>query len=52
MVPYRLMNGRPRWGEVRKMIANVSGDKPTDLRARAILLLLAVYGLRSSEVSD
>jgi integrase/recombinase XerD len=41
----------PRWKEVRKMIANASGEKPTDLRARAVLLLLAVYGLRSSELT-
>jgi integrase/recombinase XerD len=41
----------PRWNEVRKMIGAASGEKSTDLRARAVLLLLAIYGLRSSEVS-
>jgi site-specific recombinase XerD len=41
----------PRWRDVRRMIASASGDKSTDLRARAILLLLSVYGLRSSEVT-
>ena len=41
----------PRWREVRMMISTASGEKSTDLRARAILLLLSVYGLRSSEVT-
>lgn len=41
----------PRWREVRKMIGAASGEKSTDLRARAVLLLLSVYGLRSSEVT-
>ncbi|WP_161571014.1 tyrosine-type recombinase/integrase [Granulicella sibirica] len=41
----------PRWREVRMMISAASGEKSTDLRARAILLLLSVYGLRSSEVT-
>jgi integrase/recombinase XerD len=41
----------PKWKEVRNMIAKASGEKPTDLRARAVLLLLAVYGLRSSELA-
>ncbi len=42
----------PRWKDVRAMIASCSGNKPSDLRARAILLLFAIYGLRSSEVSN
>jgi integrase len=33
------------------MLADVDTDKPLDIRDRAILLLLAVYGLRSGEVA-
>lgn len=42
----------PRWIDLRKLIRSCSSKKPSDLRARAILLLLAIYGLRSSEVSN
>ena len=42
----------PSWRNVRKLIAAIPTDKPTDLRARAVLLLLAIYGLRSSEVAN
>jgi integrase/recombinase XerD len=38
------------WGEVQRLIATTEGDRPLDVRDRAILLLLAVYGLRSIEV--
>jgi integrase/recombinase XerD len=41
----------PTWDEVRRLVENAQGPKPTDYRARALLLLLAVYGLRSSEVT-
>jgi integrase/recombinase XerD len=41
----------PTWDEVRRLVENAQGPKPTDYRAHAILLLLAVYGLRSSEVT-
>jgi len=41
----------PTWDEVRKMVESRQGHKASDYRARAILLLLAVYGLRSSEVT-
>lgn len=40
----------PTWEEVQRLIASVNTDKPQDIRDRAILLLLAVYGLRSGEV--
>lgn len=40
----------PTWEEVKSIIPNSSVDKPFQLRDRAILLLLAVYGLRSGEV--
>jgi integrase/recombinase XerD len=47
-------DGRPKaptWAEVRRLIESANGSSPTDLRAKAILLLFAIYGLRSSEVS-
>ena len=40
----------PTWAQVRTIIPDPWGDKPLPLRDRAILLLLAVYGLRSGEV--
>ncbi len=41
----------PKWTEVRRLIASASGSSHSDLRAKAILLLFAIYGLRSSEVA-
>ena len=41
----------PDWSDVRRMLADVDTDKPRDIRDRAILLLLAVYGMRSGEVA-
>lgn len=40
----------PRWEDVQRLLASTEGDSPVDIRDRAILLLLAVYGLRSGEV--
>jgi site-specific recombinase XerD len=40
----------PAWSEVQRLIAATKDDSCRDLRNRAILLLLAVYGLRSGEV--
>lgn len=40
----------PAWTDVRRLIAANDGAMPSNLRNRAILLLLAVYGLRSGEV--
>ena len=40
-----------RVGEVRKLLRSVKGSRPVDLRARAVLSLLWIYGLRSGEVS-
>lgn len=42
----------PTWAEVRRVISCASGPTPGDLRAKAILLLFAIYGLRSSEVAQ
>ena len=35
---------------MRRLLASTEGDHGTDIRDRAIILVLAVYGLRSSEV--
>jgi integrase/recombinase XerD len=40
----------PDWSAVQQMLADVDTDKPRDIRDRAILLLLALYGMRSGEV--
>ena len=40
----------PFWNDVQRLIATTEGDRPMDVRDRAILLLLAVYALRSREV--
>jgi site-specific recombinase XerD len=40
----------PAWQEVQRLIAATSSSAHRDVRNRAILLLLAVYALRSSEV--
>lgn len=37
--------------EVIRLLATTEGDRPFDIRARAILMLLITYGLRSREVS-
>jgi site-specific recombinase XerD len=40
----------PSWEDVRRLLAMTEGDKPSDIRARPILMLFAVYGLRRGEV--
>lgn len=40
----------PNWEEVRRLIGSMAPDQPRDIRDRAIIFLLALYGLRSSEV--
>jgi site-specific recombinase XerD len=41
---------RPTWQEVQQVLALTQGDRPEDIRDHALLLLLAVYGLRAGEV--
>lgn len=41
----------PTWGDVNRMIDNLTTDQPQDIRDRAIILLFALYGLRSSELA-
>lgn len=40
----------PAWTDVLRLLRESEGDKPSDIRASAILMLLAIYGLRPSEV--
>lgn len=40
----------PRWEDVQRLVASTETDRAQDIRDRAILILLAVYGLRCSEV--
>jgi integrase/recombinase XerD len=41
----------PSWDEVRSLLALTEGDRSADIRDRAILMLLAIYGLRAGEVN-
>jgi site-specific recombinase XerD len=40
----------PTWTQVRQLLELAEGSEPEHIRARALLLLFTVYGLRSSEV--
>lgn len=40
----------PSWDLVQRLIANLNTERPSHIRDRAIVLLLAVYGLRIGEV--
>lgn len=40
----------PTWPDVQRMFAALEPSHPKDIRDRAILMLLAIYGLRESEV--
>ena len=40
----------PSWSDVQRLIASCARDTPTKIRDRAMLLMLAIYGLRSAEV--
>src|SRR5262249_57337824 len=41
----------PSWDDVKRLLAAAEGGRPVDIRDRAVLMLLAVYGLRSGEVA-
>ena len=41
----------PSWDDVNRLLAAAQGDCPVDIRDWALLLLLAVYGLRAGEVA-
>jgi site-specific recombinase XerD len=40
----------PSWKDVRRLLKSVNTCNPKDIRDRAILILLATYGLRAGEV--
>jgi site-specific recombinase XerD len=40
----------PSWQDVKRLLVATQGDRPADIRARAVLMLLTVYGLRAGEV--
>jgi site-specific recombinase XerD len=40
----------PRWVDVRRLMESTLGEGPRDVRDHAILMLFAIYGLRSGEV--
>jgi integrase/recombinase XerD len=40
----------PSWDDVKRLLAATQGNQPADIRARAALMLLSVYGLRAGEV--
>lgn len=40
----------PAWDDVKRLLKSTETDQSADIRARAVILLLAVYGLRSGEV--
>ena len=40
----------PSWEDVKRLLALTEGNERTDIRDRAILMLLAMYGLRAGEV--
>jgi len=41
----------PSWQDVRRLLASMDTDRPQDLRDRAIVMFLAIYGWRASEVT-
>jgi site-specific recombinase XerD len=42
----------PTWKNVRRLLQSADGKEPAELRARAVLSLFCIYGLRSSEVAQ
>ena len=41
----------PSWRDVNKLLASTLTDTPKDIRDRAILMLLSIYGMRATEVA-
>lgn len=41
----------PSRDKIKLLVSSLETDKPTDIRSRAIIMLFAIYGLRTSEVS-
>ena len=47
---HQTLPSSPSWEDVQRLLKTTEGNSPKNIRDRAILLLLAVYGLRDSEV--
>ena len=41
----------PSWDDVQRLLATTRGDQPHNIRARPMLMLFAIYGLRAGEVT-
>jgi integrase/recombinase XerD len=41
----------PAWKDVRRVLRSANGSDPTELRAKALLYLFSIYGLRGVEVA-
>jgi site-specific recombinase XerD len=41
----------PSWDDVRRLLTTTEGDQPHNIRARPMLMLLAIYGLRAGELN-
>jgi integrase len=41
----------PSWSDVQRLLAGTLTDAPQDIRDRAILMLLSIYGMRATEVA-
>ena len=42
----------PVWKDVQRLLATTQGSDPSDLRAKPLLILFALYGLRRSEAAN
>jgi integrase/recombinase XerD len=42
----------PDWNDIQRLLATTEGDHSTNIRDRAILMLLIVYGLRRGEIAN
>src|SRR5215469_16441355 len=40
----------PTWEQIQRLVSNLNTERPGDIRDRAIILLLSVYGMRIGEV--
>jgi integrase/recombinase XerD len=49
---HRFVKKGPKWSDVRRMLSSLKGVSKLEKRDRAMVFLMAVYGLRSGEVRD
>jgi site-specific recombinase XerD len=47
--PHEALPAGLSWDDVNRAIAAAQGNRPADIRDRALMMLLSVYGLRASE---